>query len=156
MRRKDREIVDSSQIDEIIRKSDICRLGFNDNGKVYIVPLNFGFEHENNVRTFYFHSATEGRKVNLIKQGGNVCFELDTNYLLHAAETAFGFSSRFQSVIGNGEVSEVVGDAEKLSALQSIMFNNSGKRDWEITQEQLDVVFVFKVVVEEIACKNHD
>ena len=43
MRRKDREITDEAKIDEIISRCNCCRIGFNDSGEVYIVPLNFGY-----------------------------------------------------------------------------------------------------------------
>lgn len=43
MRRKDREVTDEAKIDEIISRCNCCRIGFNDSGEVYIVPLNFGF-----------------------------------------------------------------------------------------------------------------
>ena len=39
MRRKDREVTDSQKIREIILSCRCCRLGFYDNGQVYIVPL---------------------------------------------------------------------------------------------------------------------
>ena len=39
MRRKDREITDEAKIDEIISRCNCCRIGFNDSGEVYIVPL---------------------------------------------------------------------------------------------------------------------
>ena len=43
MRRKDREVTDEARIDEIISRCTCCRIGFNDSGEVYIVPLNFGY-----------------------------------------------------------------------------------------------------------------
>ncbi|MCH4266527.1 MAG: hypothetical protein LKF79_07785 [Solobacterium sp.] len=43
MRRKDREIIDAAAIDQIIRACRICRIGLNDHGSVYIVPLSFGY-----------------------------------------------------------------------------------------------------------------
>ncbi len=63
MRRKDREIIENSKIKEIISNCDCCRLGLNDNGKIYIVPLNFGFIEENGKYTFYFHGAKEGNLI---------------------------------------------------------------------------------------------
>ena len=41
MRRTDREITDAEKITQIIQTCHCCRLGFCDNGAVYIVPLNF-------------------------------------------------------------------------------------------------------------------
>lgn len=86
MRRKDREITDISKIYNIITKCHCCRVGFNDDGEVYIVPLNFGFVPCDDGDTFYFHGANEGRKINLIEKNPCVGFELDTNYKLHEAD----------------------------------------------------------------------
>ena len=66
MRRTDREITDAEKITQIIQTCHCCRLGFCDNGAVYIVPLNFGYAEENGKRVFYFHSAKSGRKLDLI------------------------------------------------------------------------------------------
>ena len=63
MRRKDREVTDAGKIREAIEASHCCRLGFYDEGEVYIVPMNFGYTEEEEKRIFYFHSAKEGRKV---------------------------------------------------------------------------------------------
>ncbi len=53
MRRTDREITDAEKITQIIQTCHCCRLGFCDNGAVYIVPLNFGYAEENGKRVFY-------------------------------------------------------------------------------------------------------
>ena len=54
MRRKDREVTDSQKIREIILSCRCCRLGFYDNGEVYIVPLDFGY-YENNGSIYYYN-----------------------------------------------------------------------------------------------------
>ena len=59
MRRKDREVTDNARIDEIITRCSCCRVGFNDGGEVYIVPMNFGFVKRGEKRVLYFHSAKE-------------------------------------------------------------------------------------------------
>lgn len=66
MRRKDREVTDPERIDAIIRACHCCRLGFYDNGEVYIVPLDFGYDEKEGKRTFYFHGAKEGRRMDCI------------------------------------------------------------------------------------------
>ena len=43
MRRKDREVTDREKIKDIVGRCSCCRLGFQDEGGVYIVPLSFGF-----------------------------------------------------------------------------------------------------------------
>ena len=75
MRRKDREVTDSQKIREIILSCRCCRLGFYDNGEVYIVPLDFGYYENNGRRVFYFHGAKEGRKYRLTEKSPTVGFE---------------------------------------------------------------------------------
>lgn len=77
MRRKDREVTDAAKIQDIIDRCTCCRVGFNDHGQVYIVPLNFGYTKNDDKYTFYFHGAQEGRKMGLIQTSPEVGFEMD-------------------------------------------------------------------------------
>lgn len=155
MRRKDREITDEHKIEKIIASCHCCRLGFNDKGQVYIVPLNFGYVLDEGKYVFYFHGAKEGRKMDLIKSNPQVGFELDTNYKLNEAETACQYSARFQSVIGNGAVSIVEEPEEKKKGLLSIMKQSTGKEEWQFSEQMLNAVCVFKLAVETLSCKEH-
>ena len=76
MRRKDKEITDIKEIEEIIKKADCCRIALVDNDEPYIVPVNFGYERN----TLYFHGALEGRKAEIIRKNNNICFELNSRY----------------------------------------------------------------------------
>lgn len=155
MRRKDREITDPMKIKEIISDCQCCRLAFCDQGKAYIVPLSFGCAEQDGKLVFYFHSAQEGRKIGLIRQTGYAGFEMDTHYKLNESEQACGYSARFRSVIGGGRVSIVETEAEKREGLQTIMRHLTGKGQWEFDEKMLKVVCVFKLEVEELACKEH-
>ena len=155
MRRKDREVLDPEKIDGIIRDCNCCRLGLCDRGRAYIVPLSFGFAREGGRRVFYFHSAKEGRKIDLIRQTGWAGFEMDTHYKLNESGQACGYSARFQSVIGGGSVSFAEGPEEKRAGLRAIMLQNTGKAQWEFSDEMLETVAVLKLEVEELSCKEH-
>ena len=156
MRRKEREVTDDKSITEIISNCHCCRLAFNDNDAPYIVPMNFGYEQIEKQFVFYFHSATEGRKIELIKSGNPVGFEMDTNYMLKDSDKPCGYSARFQSVIGTGNVSFLTDNIDKEYALSQIMYHNTGEREWEFSAEMLDAVAVFKLVVKELSCKEHE
>ena len=79
MRRKDREVTDPERIEQIIADSHCCRIGFNDDGEVYIVPLSFGYARgADDSYTFYFHGASQGRKIDLIHKNPRVGFELSS------------------------------------------------------------------------------
>ena len=157
MRRKDREITDSNRIDAIIRSCDCCRIGFPTGGAPYIVPLNFGYQVEGSTRTFYFHGAKAGRKIDLIGQGQEVGFELDTNHALVSTQgDACSYSFRFQSVIGTGRVSLVEDVQEKVLGLARIMEHYGPGQPHNITPQMADAVAVFKLVVREFSCKQHE
>lgn len=155
MRRSDRAVTDHVKIREIIHQCHCCRIGFCDDGQVYIVPLNFGYEYEENNLVFYFHSASEGRKIDIIRKNPTVGFELDTGYKLNEADVACGYSARFQSIIGNGTVCLITQGEEKEHALQCIMEHISGKDAWQFDEKMLHAVTVFKLTVSEISCKEH-
>ncbi len=156
MRRKDREVTDTARINQIISSCNCVRLGFVDNGQVYIVPLSFGFTVQDGVYVFYFHGAKEGRKMALIRQSPSVGFEMDTNVSIRPADLACGHSARFQSVIGNGRVQIVEDPEEKRQGLLAIMRQNTGKSDWSFADAALDAVCVFKMTVEQLSCKAHE
>lgn len=157
MRRRDREITDNEKIKEIIKACNCCRLGLNDNGKVYIVPLNFGFTEENEKYTFYFHGAKTGRKLDIIKQNNNAGFELDTNHQIYTkGDKACDYTARFQSIIGNGKITIIENSNEKMKALLELMKHNTGKSEWEFDERMIKAVTVFKLEVEEMSCKEHE
>lgn len=155
MRRTDREITDAQQIRAIIEACHCCRLGFCDEGRVYIVPLSFGYKEQDGKRYFYFHGATEGRKVDLIRKTHYAGFELDTNYQLIEADVACGYSARYQSVIGEGTVQILEDIEEKKEALRSIMRHNTGSENWEFPDAAVQKTLVFRLEVEELSCKEH-
>ena len=158
MRRKDREVTDSAKIQDVINRCTCCRIGFNDHGQVYIVPLNFGYEYVQDKYTLYFHGAKEGRKVDLIQSAPDVGFEMDTDYVLKTPDSdiACKCSARFQSVTGNGVVQMVTESEEKQHGLSLIMEHNTGKRDWIFEENMLRAVAVFKLEVTELSCKQHE
>lgn len=155
MRRKDREVTDAQKIREIIEACQCCRLGFCDEGKAYIVPLNFGFEQKDGKYIFYFHSAKEGRKIDLIEKTHYAAFEMDANMEIYGKDTACSYAARFQSVMGYGTVKFVESEPEKINALRAIMRHHTGREDWRFEENMLRSVCVFKLEVEELSCKEH-
>ena len=153
MRRRDREITDSNAIEAFIRKERIIRVAFYDDGDIYIVPVNYGYSKDDDSYTFYFHGAKAGRKFSLAKASPKVGFEIDGRYELIEADTACGFSAKYQSVIGTGTLSLVEDKAEKIVGLNCLMKQTTNKPEWEYKDEILNGVAVFRLDVEKISCK---
>ncbi|WP_028516460.1 pyridoxamine 5'-phosphate oxidase family protein [Ruminococcus flavefaciens] len=153
MRRADREITDKKAIEEFISKEKIIRIGFCDNGVVYIVPVNYGYSDDSGEYTFYFHGAVAGRKYELAKSAPSVGFEIDGNHELLGAETACGHSAKYMSVIGNGILSIIEGNDEKKAALELIMKQAAGRAGLEYDNNVLGRTAVFKLNVKKMSCK---
>ena len=135
MRRTDREVTDPAAIDAIIRACPCCRLGLRDGEGVYLVPLNFGFANVDGQRTFYFHSAPEGHKIDLLRQAKTVAFELDCGCAVTPGTTACSHSANYRSVMGQGRVRFLETRMDKRAALTEIMRQNTGKDDWTFPDE---------------------
>ena len=104
MRRDDRAVTDPIRIREIIAGCTCCRLGLCDQGRAYVVPLDFGFVEREGHYTFYFHGAKEGRKIDLIRVSGWAAFEMDRGHEWVRGDRASANTSRFQCVMGGGPV----------------------------------------------------
>ena len=153
MRRSDREITDSNAIEAFIAREKIIRIAFYDNGDIYIVPVNYGYSHENEFYTFYFHGAKAGRKYELTKSSPKVGFEIDGNFEVLEADTACDFSAKFQSVIGTGTLSLIDDNDEKITALDRLMKQTTNKPSWQYNDAMLNGVAVFRLDVDKMTCK---
>jgi hypothetical protein len=155
MRRTDREVTDRLKIQAIMDACDCCRLGLNDGGMTYIVPMSFGWEECSGGYVLYFHCAPEGRKLDILRKDPAVSFEMDTGYRLNPSQTACGYSCAFQSVMGTGMVSFMETAEEKRQGLQRLMEHMTGQRDWNIPDGGCQGVCVFRLEVQSISCKEH-
>lgn len=155
MRRKERQVTDEKRLAQIIEACHCIRIGFSCEGQVYIVPVNFGYIFENGGYTFYFHSAKEGRKMELIKENPMAGFEMDTGYELKTAAQACGHSAYFQSIVGQGRVSIVEETAEKIRGMKALMKHETGSSEWEFQEKMLGAVCVWKLEVSELTGKEN-
>ncbi len=155
MRRKDRQVTDPEKIRQIIESCHCCRLGLCDHGKAYIVPLDFGFTEQNGRYTLYFHSAREGRKIDLIRESGWASFEMDTGHELVSDEIACEYTARFQCVMGGGPVTLAQTAEEKRAGLTALMEHAAGPGPWTFDEAMVDAVAVIRLDVEELTCKVH-
>jgi len=155
MRRKDREIADFNEILAILDKCDVCRLAMIDDGVPYIVPLNFGYTQENRVITLYFHSANEGRKIDILKTNPAVCVEMDCAHQLISGNKACDYTMDFESLIGSGTVEFIETGDEKILALTQIMRKYSKESSFEFDTNLFERTTLFKASVRDFAGKRH-
>jgi nitroimidazol reductase NimA-like FMN-containing flavoprotein (pyridoxamine 5'-phosphate oxidase superfamily) len=91
MRREDKEIRDLEIIEWILTKAHVGRIALIDKNQPYIVPVNFGYRDN----AIYFHSANEGRKINILKKNNSVCFQTEVRHELVKNDVACRWSAKF-------------------------------------------------------------
>ena len=155
MRRQEREVTDLISISKALDECKVCRLAFNDENAPYIVPLSFGYELSGGVLTLYFHCAFSGKKIELIKKCRHAGFETDVFRKLVTAEKACGYTAKYISVIGRGDIEIVEDSREKLKGLISIMRHYTGRADFDIPDTDTNSVCVLKLTANEFTCKEN-
>ena len=157
MRRADREITDINEKVDLIKKCKVCRIGLSENNMPYIIPLNYGYNFDNNILTLFFHSATEGKKFDIIKSNNNACFEIDCDTRLIEAETACDYGYAFRSIIGFGKIMILEDADEKINGLNQIMKHQTEvETAYDFTHNDFKNVCVYKMVVKEFTGKQKE
>lgn len=150
MRRKDKEVKEVERISEIIGKCQICRLAMSYQDFPYIVPVCFGWDGEK----IYFHTAQSGKKIEILSKNKRVCFEFESGVkLMPHPEKPCKWSFSYQSVVGVGEVEELLKHSEKVVGLQIVMsqYSNSG---WDLEKVPLHGVRVWSIIIESLSGKQ--
>lgn len=156
MRRLDRRITDPAMICAVLDKCRTLHLGLVEDGRAYIVPLNYGWTEENGRYILYAHSAAEGRKIDLIRGGADVGFEMETGVEYFDADTACGWGNRYESIIGEGRATLLETPEEKRQALAAIMAHYSARKDYTFEDAMVNLVQVIQIDVTALSCKIHE
>lgn len=150
MRRKEYEITDPAIIENILTKSEVCRIAMIDNDRPYIVPLNYGYKNN----TIYFHSSPLGKKIEILKTNNRVCFEIELVTQIIKNDTPCEWTAKYRSVIGYGTIEFLTDLNQKKEALDIIMVHY-GKYDKNIFRDKpIGRVLILKLKIEEIKGKQ--
>ena len=151
MRRKEKEIKSKEEIESVIQKALVCRLAMADENGPYIVPLSFGYRDG----FLFFHSAKEGKKLDILRKNNKVCFEIDTDYEIVESEKACKWGMKFKSIIGFGNAFIIEDMESKKTALNVIMRHYSG-RSFEFEEKEMNRFVIIKVEIESMTGKKKE
>lgn len=149
MRRKDKEITEQKELDEIMKKALVCRLAVSYEAMAYIIPMSFGYAN----RVLYFHSAQEGLKLLILRENPKACFEVEIDTQVVPSELGCDWTMRYQSVIGFGEVEFIEELEAKREAMKIIMLQYADKVK-PIEDAALSGVTLFKLNVSTMTGKR--
>ncbi len=149
MRRSEKEIKSREEIEAVIRKADVCRIGLSDGKIPYVVPVNFGYKDNK----LYFHSAKEGRKLGIIRLNSRICFEMDTDHEFVKSDVGCNWALKYKSVMGDGKAFIIENASDKVAALKIIMAHYSDK-EYDFSENDADKVTVVRIDIESLSGKK--
>lgn len=146
MRRPEKEIKDRAQIEAILHRAQVCRIAMCQDGVPYIVPMSYGYRDN----CLYFHSASAGKKIDMLRHNNRVCFEVDVDEEHVDSTTPSECSTRYRSVIGLGRAVFVTDPTEKRQALDVLMrhYADAPSQGFEYSKKPFSKVTIIKVEIE--------
>ena len=118
MRRRDKEIANYQEVEELLSNALVGRLGTCFDNIPYITPVNYVYDNDK----IYFHSAHEGRKIENIRHNQQVCFEIDKMIsIIPGRRMPCGSTTEYKSVIVFGDIRVVDDIDEKTDALNKLI-----------------------------------
>jgi nitroimidazol reductase NimA-like FMN-containing flavoprotein (pyridoxamine 5'-phosphate oxidase superfamily) len=150
VRKYKQEIADRDTLEDILRRALVCRIGLADGNAPYIVPVCFGYRNGH----IYFHSAREGRKIDIIRRNKHVCFEAEVDVEVVPGEPACKWTMKYKSVIGFGAASLVEDRDEKIHALNVIMDHYSAAGSYDYESHALDLAAIIKIEITSMTGKR--
>ena len=153
MTKRELQITDPAQIQAILDKAKVLRLGLAVNNEPYIVPMNYGYVMEEGKLTFYLHSAVRGKKLDMIRENSRVFIELDCDQVPFEGVKPCQYGLSYSSIMGRGTAVLVEDVEEKIRAMTILMKTQTGK-DFTFDEKLVSIVTVIRVDVEEYTAKH--
>ena len=150
MRRKEREITDSAEIDTIICSAKLMHIALVDGNMPFLVPVFYGYDG----KFIYFHSAKVGTKMEILKRNNNICFEISIDHGVIESDKACDFEAKHRTVIGIGKAVFVDDEAEKIKALDLIVSQFTDAK-FEYPKTNLIHTAVVRIEIDSVKGKKH-
>ncbi len=151
MRRKDRAL-STEQAWELLTSEAVGRLALaTPQGEPYIVPLN----HVVIDNIIYFHCATVGRKLDIIRENPKACYEVDRFLGIKDGPDACDYGAYFESALAFGECFEVIDIAQKVDLLNELTRRHAaeGASFGLVTPERAKTVALIGIRVDGVSGK---
>jgi|SRR4030042_626993 len=150
MRKEKQKITDNKIINEILTKSEICRIAMLDNDTPYLLPFNYGYQDN----CIYIHSAPEGKKIELLRKNNKVCFEIEQIAEIVKHDKPCKWATKYRSIIGYGEVEIITDYKQKKKGLDIIMSQYGENSNLEYADKQVDNIVILKLRITKLTGKQ--
>lgn len=152
MRKKEKQITDQAALEAILQRAQVLRLAMCDEGRPYLLPLNFGYSQGR----VYIHCAREGRKLDILRRNPRVCFEASVDLSLRLPnnrQDACGYSMNYRCVIGEGDAVILQAPEDVRKGLDVIM-RHYGEGPFQYKENGLAHAAVIRIDVDSLSGKQ--
>ena len=153
MTKRERQITDEAQIMDIFDKGKVLHLGLAVDNEPYVVPMNYGYTHEDGKLVIYLHSAVRGKKLDMIRANPKVFFEIDCDLVPFESELPCQYGLAYSSVMGKG-IARIVDDVEEKKKAMSILMKTQTGKDFTFEDRLVSIVAVIRIDVEAYTAKH--
>ena len=153
MTKRERQITDEQQILKILDKGKVLHLGLAADNEPYVVPMNYGYTHEDGKLVLYLHSALQGKKLDMIRANSRVFFEIDTDLVPFEGEKPCQYGLAYSSVMGRG-TAWIVEDVEEKKRAMSVLMKTQTGKDFSFEDKLVGIVAVIRIDVAEYTAKH--
>ena len=153
MTKRERQITDEAQIMDILDKGKVLHLGLAVDNEPYVVPMNYGYTHEDGKLVIYLHSAVRGKKLDMIRANPKVFFEIDCDLVPFESELPCQYGLAYSSVMGKG-IARIVDDVEEKKKAMSILMKTQTGKDFSFVDRLVSMVAVVRIDVSEYTAKH--
>jgi hypothetical protein len=152
MRRHDRALPEA-ECWRLLTEERVGRLALADKqGQPYLVPLN----HWLSDGVIYFHCALSGRKLEMLRENPQVCYEVDRFLGIASGSQACDYGAYYESVIAFGTAAEIADPAQKVSVLNQLTAHlaDDGAEIAPVSEERAKKVAVVGVTIRQLTGKS--
>lgn len=143
-------IENREEMEQILKRAEVGRLGLITDEGPYVVPLNFVYDDG----CLYFHTGLEGRKLEAIEKNPGVCFEVDEQLEIVINEQGCLSTAYYRSVIAWGTAHLLDDTAEKMKALELLLAKYAGDHPYETPPDYaLAIVTVCEIPIDKMTGK---
>ncbi|MDO4833987.1 MAG: pyridoxamine 5'-phosphate oxidase family protein [Bacillota bacterium] len=148
MTKRELEVTDINEIAEILDRAKVLHLGLVDEGRPYIVTMNYGYEIDNGKPVLYLHSAEKAYKINVIMQNPDCCFRLECDVEAFEGPKPCMNGMSYRYIAGRGKAILIEGHEDREKAMNVLMKTQSGQ-EYEFSEKMLSALHMIRIDVDE-------
>ncbi|MCL2539767.1 MAG: pyridoxamine 5'-phosphate oxidase family protein [Oscillospiraceae bacterium] len=152
MRKADREIIGRELIRGVLDMCDVINVAFSGEEYPYNLPLNFGYEYEDDL-VFYCHHGPEGYKNDLIEKNPKVCV-VTYKFIDHIWNSYDKSGHDYRCVMAFGEMSFIDPDSDEYKKAWDLLTAFNGRTTPDMVLE--DKYRHNRIRMSKIVCRHEN